>query len=93
MRPIARLLIREIREVVPPTVFFFLSFLLLLATQTLVLEEHGIEFYDFSAAAIGALVVGKVVLIADKFRVVDQQPCKAVHEGGLHRASRRRRSI
>jgi len=65
---------REIREVIPPTLFFYVAFGLLLITQALVLAEHGIELLDFGAAALGALMVGKILLIVDKFRFVDRFP-------------------
>ncbi len=65
---------REVREIIPPTLFFFVAFSLLLLTQTLVLEEHGIDGWDWGGAVVGALVVGKVVLVADKFKFVDRYP-------------------
>ena len=65
---------REIREIIPPTLFFFIAFSLLLLTQTLVLKEHGIDAWDWGGAVIGALIVGKVVLIADHFKFVDRYP-------------------
>ncbi|MCX7310751.1 MAG: hypothetical protein NTV56_03295 [Alphaproteobacteria bacterium] len=49
----------------PPTVFFFIGFNLILWTKRLVLEEHGIEFSGFFAATAAALLVGKAVLVTD----------------------------
>ena len=55
----------EVRELVPTTLFFFVGFELLVLTQALMLEQDGIKVTTFAAAAVGALVVAKVVLIAD----------------------------
>ncbi|MDZ4736291.1 MAG: hypothetical protein SGJ07_08065 [Rhodospirillaceae bacterium] len=65
---------REIREILPPTIFFFIAFALLLVTQSLVLKEHGIDVWDWGRAIVGALIVGKVVLIVDKFHFIDRYP-------------------
>jgi hypothetical protein len=67
---------REVKELIPPTLFFFVAFSLLMLTQILVLKDHGIDGWDWGAAAIGALIVGKVVLVADHFRFVDRYPEK-----------------
>ncbi len=74
MRRVPELVPREVREIIPPTLFFLVAFSLLLITQTLVLEEDGIHFSDLGAAVVGALVVDKILLVADKFRFVDRYP-------------------
>ena len=74
LKHVGHVIVREIREIIPPTIFFFVAFGLLMLTQTLVLKEHGIDAWDWGAAAIGALIVGKVVLIADHFAFVDRYP-------------------
>jgi hypothetical protein len=56
----------EIREVIPPTLFFFLGFNLILFTKRLFLEQYLIEYAGFFIATTGALIVGKVVLVANK---------------------------
>ena len=74
LKKIGHVLLEELYAVIPPTVFFFVAFSLLLLTQMLVLKEHGIDFWDWGGAAVGALIVGKVVLIVDKFHFVDRYP-------------------
>ncbi|MEX2202418.1 MAG: hypothetical protein WD711_13555 [Dongiaceae bacterium] len=69
-----RWFVREIRELLPPTIFFFIAFALLLLTQALVLQEHGIDAWDWGRAIVGALIVGKVVLIVDHFRFMNRYP-------------------
>jgi hypothetical protein len=59
-------LLREFRHVLPPTLFFFVGFHLIAFTKQLILAQHQIEFTGFMIATVAALVVGKVVLVADK---------------------------
>jgi hypothetical protein len=63
---IGSVLLHEFREVIPPTLFFFVGFNLVLFTKRLFLQQYLIEYAGFLIAATGALIVGKVVLVADK---------------------------
>jgi len=56
----------EFRQVLPPTIFFFIGFNVILFTKRLILADYLIQFTGFFVATIAALVVGKVVLVADK---------------------------
>jgi hypothetical protein len=56
----------QVKHVLPPTIFFFVGFNLILWTKRLILEEHGVEFSGFFAATLAALLVGKAVLVTDK---------------------------
>jgi hypothetical protein len=74
---IGRVVLHEVREILPPTIFFFLGFNLILFTKRLILADHLIQFAGFAIATVGALVVGKAVLIADTMpflRRFDQAP-------------------
>jgi len=51
--------------VLPPTLFFFVGFNLILFTRWMTLQEHGIPFTNFFAATLAALLVGKAVLVVD----------------------------
>jgi hypothetical protein len=55
----------QLKHVLPPTVFFFVGFNLILWTKRLILEEHGVEFSGFLTATLAALLVGKAVLVTD----------------------------
>lgn len=66
MARIGHVLLHELRQVLPPTIFFFLGFNLILFTKRLILADHLIQFAGFFIATMSALVVGKVVLVADK---------------------------
>jgi hypothetical protein len=66
--PKSRLLafvIKELRELLPPAVFFAISFNLIVLTTDLILADYLVSFASFIVATIGALVVGKSVLLAN----------------------------
>jgi len=64
----------ELRLMVPPTIFFFIAFMLITVTQRLILREYHVPFTGFASAAIGALLVGKVVLITDNLSFINKFP-------------------
>lgn len=64
----------EVLSFIPPTLFFFVAFGLLTLTKRLMLEQYGIAYSDFAAVVVGALVVGKVVLIADALPFINKFP-------------------
>src|SRR5512143_666337 len=66
----------EVLAVIPVTLFFFAAFGLLMLTKRLMLQQYGIQFSDFAAVIIGALIVGKVVLIADMLPFINRFPEK-----------------
>ena len=55
----------QVKHALPPTIFFFVGFNLILWTKRLILEEHGVEFSGFLTATLAALLVGKAVLVTD----------------------------
>src|SRR6516164_11781656 len=58
-------LIKELQEVWPPTLFFAVSFNLIVLTINLILADYLRSFASFMVATATALVVGKAVLVAD----------------------------
>lgn len=66
----------ELRELIPVTLFFLVTFQLLALTQALMLEQYGIHATTFIAAIVGALVAAKVVVITDHFALVNRFPDK-----------------
>jgi hypothetical protein len=60
-----RLLIGLVREMAPIVAFFFIALMIILVLLKLLVAEYSIEFYAFGRAALGALIVGKVVLLMD----------------------------
>ena len=61
-------------EILPPTIFFLIAFLLILFTKLMILSEYGISWTGFGAAVVGAILVGKVVLMVDKLPFVNKFP-------------------
>jgi hypothetical protein len=55
----------EMAHVLPPTIFFFIGFNLILWTKRMILQQQHIEFSGFLVATMAALVVGKAVLVTD----------------------------
>ena len=61
----------EFLEMLPPTVFFFIVFHILAFVRTLMAKQYGITLSSSTAATIGALIVGKSILIVDALPLYD----------------------
>jgi fumarate reductase subunit D len=64
-------------EMLPPVLFFFIALMLIFAVVKLLALQYSIRFYAFARAAIGALVLGKIVLLmemAERKRNVSRYP-------------------
>src|SRR5271157_5588900 len=57
-------LLHEFREVLPPTIFFFVGFNFIVFTTNLLLADYAVAVSSFMLATVAALVVGKAVLVA-----------------------------
>ncbi|HWA79660.1 MAG TPA: hypothetical protein VG848_05040, partial [Acetobacteraceae bacterium] len=64
--------IHELREVLPPTIFFFIGFNLIVLTTNLILSQYFVTFGNFALATAAALIVGKSVLVANAMPVLRQ---------------------
>jgi len=69
-RRVGTFLLREFREMLPPTIFFFIGFNLIVLTTNLLLADYGAQFAGFMIATTSALVVGKAVLVANAMRAI-----------------------
>jgi len=67
---------KEFLGVIPAAIVFFIAFQLLAFTRSSILQEYDIEFATFVAAAFGALIVAKVVMIVDLLPFVNRFPDK-----------------
>jgi hypothetical protein len=76
MSRLAERIKHEVLELLPPTVFFFITFHILVASRALMLREYGVRVSALAGATVGALLVAKVVLLADKFPAVNRFPEK-----------------
>ena len=63
-------LLRELREMVPPTIFFFVGFNLIVLTTNLLVANYGASFGSFMLVTGGALVVGKAGPVANATRSI-----------------------
>jgi hypothetical protein len=62
--------LEQVKHALPPTIFFFFGFNLILFTRWMTLQERGIPFTNFFAATLLALLVGKAVLVVDNLRLM-----------------------
>jgi hypothetical protein len=76
MKNILHKIKQEFLKVLPPTIFFFFAFNIVAITTVLMLKGQGIEITSILGATILALVVGKVVLIADHMPFINKFPDK-----------------
>jgi hypothetical protein len=66
----------EFHEVIPPTIFFLISFHIVLLDRALMLREYGLQISSMAGATVAALLIAKVVLIADKLPIINRFPEK-----------------
>jgi hypothetical protein len=64
-RRIGAKVLHEIREAIPPTIFFFIGFNFVVFTTNLLVAEYAVAVSNFMLATLAALVVGKAVLVAN----------------------------
>jgi len=65
-RKIGIRLFHEVREALPPTIFFFVGFNFIVLTTNLLVAQYLVAVSNFMLATMAALVVGKAVLVANK---------------------------
>ena len=76
MSKVWRTIKHEFFEVLPPTIFFLISFNIVLIDRALMLRQYGLHLSSVAAASVLALLVAKVVLIADKLPFINRFPEK-----------------
>jgi len=69
-RRIAARLAHEAREALVPTIFFFVGFNFIVLTTNLMVSRYLVAVSSFMLATVGALVVGKAVLVANKISLL-----------------------
>jgi hypothetical protein len=76
-RRIGAFLLKEFLEILPPTIFFFVGFNLIVLTTNLILANFGGQFGSFMIATASALIVAKALLVANALPIArryDQAP-------------------
>ena len=66
----------EIGKILPPTIFFFIALHLVALLRSLMLTGTGIPLLSSAQITVGALILGKAVLIADMFPFINRYPDK-----------------
>lgn len=66
----------EIGALVPPTIFFFLTLSLVALIRVLMLKGSGLPASSWVQIAVGALILGKAVVIADMLPFINRYPHK-----------------
>ena len=62
----------EFHEVLPPTIFFLIAFHIVVFNRRLMLREYGLPLASITGATVAALLIGKIVLITDKFPFINR---------------------
>ncbi len=65
MFKVVQFLKKEFLEMLPPTIFFLVAFHVVAFARLLMAEEYDISFTSSAKATIGAIVVGKAILITN----------------------------
>jgi len=66
--------VKEVRELIPPTLFFFIALHVVALMRTLMLEGTGVSPGTTMSVAIASLILGKAVLLADLLPFVNRYP-------------------
>ena len=61
---------KAFREVVPPTLYFFVAFNLIVFTTNLMIHDYWFKLSGFLLATTTALIVGKAVLVANHISLI-----------------------
>jgi len=69
---VGRFLLKELKIVLPPTIYFFCAFNLIVFTTNLMVHHYWFAASNFLVATMLALVVGKVILVTGKFHFLDR---------------------
>lgn len=72
MKKVLKFLQTEFLEMLPPTIYFLLVFHTVAFARALMAEQYGINFASSVSATIGALIIGKAILIADALPFVNK---------------------
>jgi hypothetical protein len=68
----------EFYEFLPPAIFFFVSFHIIVLERALLGREYGIHLSAVAGATVAALLVAKVMLIADMLPLINRFPEKPI---------------
>lgn len=72
MKRVGSFLAEELRQAFPPTCFFLIVFHIAAFNRALMEETYGITPESSAAATIMALIMGKVILVVNRLRIVNR---------------------
>lgn len=76
MKPFAKKVMKEFRELLPPTIYFFIVLHIIALIRSLMLRGTGIPVSSSMQIFIGALILGKAVLLANLLPFINRFPEK-----------------
>jgi hypothetical protein len=76
MTKLATTLKKELFELLPPTIYFFVALHIVAFIRLLMLEKTGLAPSSSVSIAVAALILGKAVLIADMLPLINRFPNK-----------------
>lgn len=65
MNRIGAIVVKEIREALPPFVFFLVLFHMIALTKAVLLEDYSVTALSATFATVGALIVAKAILLVE----------------------------
>jgi hypothetical protein len=69
---VGRRVVHAFRHMLPPTLFFLISFNIIVFTTNLLVHDYWFKLSSFLLATTTALIVGKAVLVANSIRLIDR---------------------
>jgi hypothetical protein len=69
-RRVVHRILHEVRQAIPPTLFFFIGFNFIVLTTNLLVAQYLVAVSSFMLATMSALIVGKAVLVANNLPII-----------------------
>ena len=63
-------LLHELRQALPPTVYFLVGFNVIVLTTNLIVAQYNVAVSSFALATVGALLVGKAVVVVNTLPLI-----------------------
>jgi hypothetical protein len=76
MSKVIEIIREEITAILPPTIFFFITLGMVAVVRVLMVKGTGLPVSTPLQVAVGALILGKAVLVSDMLPIVNRYPDK-----------------
>lgn len=87
MNKVLSTVLHEARRMLPPTLFFLVCLNLLVLTVALLSDDHQVSAVSHAVASVGAVLIGKAVLLADMLPFFERYKGRPLIYGTLWKAS------